>query len=286
MFVAGVSVVLMAGMSGCSSSIDVDERAHETTESPSIKLDPDGQLRHVQLDYEHGVGTLPSDKWDVSAQRYVMKVLHAIAVRTDACMVKNGQKSIADEQDWSLPVEDEDRTLGRWSVDYASRYGVEPAPESDPAEVDLVSRGVEFNAEYSKCNEKAKTDLKSEIDFSQKQNIIQAIKWRAFSLAKDSTTGKRAISTWHECANGAGVVLDAESGAPSSQYSSQGKESETKALVAYAKCAVSTGAIQKIFDLRAAHENALIDAKEAQVASFAADKKKVEKELDRVIAGR
>jgi hypothetical protein len=238
------------------------------------------------LDYEHGVAALPTTDLDTNAPEFTARILHAIAVRTDACMAKQGLPAIAAQQDWRPYVGDEDRTLGRWSTVYANKYGVAPAPESQPAEIDLASRGTEFTGAYSACQDKAKTSLDAQLQFAQDQNVISAIKWQAFKLATTSTAGKKAIQTWHGCAEAAGVVLDEQSGGPSTQYSSQGKESEIKAFTAYAECARTTAAIQTIFTLRAQYETALLDASEAQVAAFQDERAGVVKQLDDAIAGR
>ncbi|QAY59632.1 hypothetical protein ET475_06265 [Microbacterium protaetiae] len=240
----------------------------------------------AHLDYAHGVAALPTTNLDVGAPDFVMAILHAIAVRTDACMQKQGFPAIADEQSWQPYVGDEDRTLGRWSVDYASKYGAAPAPESQPSEVNLLSKGPDFNNAYSACQIKAKTALDEQIQFAQSKNIISTIKWQAFQLATTSPAGKKVITRWHDCAEDAGVVLDPESGGPSTQYSSQGKQAEITAFTADAKCAKSTGAVQEIFTLRAQYESALLDASEAQVAAYKTQRAKVLTQLDDVISGR
>jgi hypothetical protein len=286
---ARVSVVAcvaagLISLSGCAApaqrSADADQFA-----LPKVSIDTyAGTVSH--LDYEHGIADLPTNDLDLNAPGYVMRVLHAIAVRADTCMQKKGLPAIASELDWRPYVGDEERTLGRWSTAYASRYGVDPAPESRPAEIDVLSKGVEFNKAYGQCADTAKESLQSQLQFSQDRNVISAIKWRAYKLVTTSAEGKKAIGDWHSCAESAGVVLDSESGGPSPQYVAQGKQAEIKAFFSYADCAKTTGAVQKVFDLRARYEAALLAASEAQVAAFTEDRARVVKKLDEATAGR
>ena len=222
----------------------------------------------VQLDYEHGTASLPTDKLDNGSPENNMRALHAIAASSDKCMVKQGFEAISGSVDWRPYSALEDRILGRWSVPYASAYGAERSPDSGPPSVDLVQYGVKFNKAYATCQDAAKEQLQPELMFLQSRNMISDIRSRAFQLATGSKDGKAAIAKWRQCGEDAGIVLDPKDGFPVEEYKHQGKRAEIEAYVTFAGCAQSTGAIQTIYDLRARYELALMDSQQERIASF------------------
>ncbi len=251
---------------------------------PSVSIENYGQTT-VELDYVHGTGALPTDRLDNDSPDKATRALHAIAVATDGCIVKKGFDAISATVNWVPFAPVEDRTLGRWSVDYASRYGAERSPDDGPAGVDLVKYGVDFNKAYANCQDAAKESLRPELEFMQSRNMISEIRSRAFTLAVSSVAGQRAIAAWRKCSEDAGIVLDPRDGFPVEEYKAQGKEAEIKAYVTHARCARSTSAIQEVFDLRARYELALIDSQQAKINTFENEQRKVMDVFDKVIAG-
>lgn len=269
-------------LSGCASQPTPESDVREV---PEVSIDG---LEDVvaTVDYETGTVALPSDSYDIQAPEYVVRMLHAIAVRADQCMIDKGFDAIADQTDWSPFSKPEDRIFGRWSPKLASVYGAGRADDSLPPQVSLVAYGPDFSNAYNECAEVAKGTLKDEINFSQGPNVALDIRFGALQMAQDSEAGKKALADWRECSEAAGVVLDPNDGMPVEEYKTQGKEAEIEAYTTHAECAQSSGAIQTLADLRARYETALIEVQEAQLVEFTKQRDEVIKSLDDAIAGR
>jgi hypothetical protein len=238
------------------------------------------------LDFEHAVATLPLDQYDIDSPEYVIRVLHAIAVRTDECMVDAGFPATAGSSDWTPYQQEEDRGYGLWSVAYASQFGTDLANVAGAPDLDTLSMGVEYNKQYVLCKESANESLMDELLFSQEMNIDAKIRRQSQELTLASADGKQARLDWSACMEARGLVLDPIDGRPSAQYGQQGKEAEIQASVIEAECAASSGAVQKIFDIQARYEAAFMDTQAAQLKAFAGQRDKAIAVFEDAIAGR
>lgn len=274
--------VITLAIAACAPTVDDGPR---TPELPDVSIEGLGHLT-ATLDYDRGTAALPSDAYDTTAPEYVARVLHAIAVRADGCMVEQGYVAIVSETDWAAYSGQEDRTLGRWSPALASLYGADRAPEAVMPQPALVGRGPEFSNAYHACSDQAKESLAEEIAFSQGQNVALDVKFQALELSRRSATGAEAIEAWRACSEDAGIVLDPIDGMPAEEYKSRGKEVEIGVYTAHAECARSSGAMQAIYDQRVRYETALIAEREAEFAAFAKAREQTVGALDEVIAGR
>lgn len=277
-------LILSAALSaGCAPA--TDERAAQ--ELPEVSID---EYRHVTatLDFDEGTAELPIDAYSKQNPRHQTKLAHALAVRTDSCLVRRGFSGIADQQDWSPYAKEDDRGYGLWSIALASRYGLDWPPDRGPGALalDTTSLGVEFNQAYGECWAEARDTLAPEVAFFNELNIDRRISNRAAELTLLHEDGQAAKTAWRGCMEADGVVLDDESGSPSAQYRDQDKEAQIRVAVIQAECAVSTGAIQTLFDLHARYEAAYIDAQAGALQEFSEELDAVLARLDDVIAGR
>ncbi len=274
-----VGAALIA-LTGCTA----DAEAGPPGSLPEVNITELSGLT-ADLDYERGTYALPTDEYSLNAPGYVMRVLHAIAVKADDCVEAKGFPPVAGNMDWSAYEPEEDRSFGRWSPALASQYGISVAPDAGPPASDLLSRGPKFNNAYNSCSESAKQELLSVLEFSQSPNIVNTIAGEANRLASTSEVGKIALAEWRACAEDAGVVLELNSGQPVQTYIDKGKEAEIAAYVVYAECAKSTGAVQRLADLRVQYETALLRTQEVQIQAFADQVDDAVAELDDVILG-
>lgn len=279
----GASLLLMLALTSCSETSAPSPSTPE--ELPEVSIADYGDVT-AQLDYDHAVAMTPVSEFSLREPDYVIRVLHAIAVRTDECMTDAGQPATAGDRDWSPFIQDEDRTYGLWSVAYASKYGVELAPEAGAKSVDIIGMGVEQSKEFAACAETGKETLMDELMWSQDMNIDSQIRNRAIELTVASKEGKSAKADWQACMEDQGIVLDPADGRPVQQYQEQGKEAEIAAIVVEAQCAQSTNAVQTLYDIQARYEAALIDAQSAQVTSFMEKRDEVISVFEDAIAGR
>lgn len=279
----GLAILLTLGATaGCAASTETEDGGPDL---PAVSIAAYGDVS-AQLDYELAVATTPVSQFSLNSPEYVIRVLHAIAVRTDECMIDEGYTATAPQQDWSPFVPNEDRTYGIWSVSYASKYGVSLAPGAGAPSIDIISMGVEQSKAYEVCSDAAKESLIEELTWSQEMNIDAKIKKRAYELTAADESGQQARADWQACMEEQGIVLDSADGRPVQQYQEQGKEAEIGAIVVEATCAQSTGAIQTLYDLQARYEAALIDSQTAQIKEFRDRRDEVIAAFEDAIAGR
>lgn len=276
-------ILTALALSGCSADAPPTPTDDKALAEVSIEGYADVTAK---LDYDHAVARTPVSEFSRLEPEYVIRVLHAVAVRTDECLTDAGQPAAAAYRDWSPFIQEEDRSYGLWSVAYASKYGVTPAPEAGAKSVDVISMGVEQSKEFAACAETGKETLMDELMWSQDMNIDSQIRNRAIELTVASKEGKSAKADWQACMEDHGIVLDPADGRPVQQYQEQGKEAEIAAIVVEAQCAQSTNAVQTLYDIQARYEAALIDAQSAQVTSFMAKRDDVISVFEDAIAGR
>lgn len=277
-----ISALAVGVLAGCTS--DVPSGGAEEGLS-AVSITDYGEVT-ASLDFEHAVAKLPLDQYSLTSPDYVIRVLHAIAVRKDECMVDAGFPATATSLDWSAYQKEEDRTYGIWSVAYASTYGTDLAHQAGAPTIDTLSMGVDFNKQYSKCTEASKESLMEELLFSQDMNIDAKIRRESAEMTRASEEGQRARADWSACMEERGLVLDQSDGRPSEQYKKQGKEAEIGAIVIEAECAASTGAIQKLYDIQARYEAAYIDAHAAQLDTLTERRDRAIAIFEDAIAGR
>ncbi|GAA4679163.1 hypothetical protein [Frondihabitans cladoniiphilus] len=282
----GISTLALAALaiSGCSAGDPEPEPSGFALPKVSITSQEDVVAK---LDFAHGIANTPLDRISLDEPAFSMKQFHAVAVRTDECMVERGLEPVASKTNWSPYLDFEDRRWGGWSVDYASEYGVDAPPNAGPQFFDTLPLGVEYNKAFAQCDESAKDSLKTVFAFTEgAPQIDYRIRTGSSNLAENAPAGRKALASWHACEEKAGIVLDPQDGYPSAQYKAQGKEAEIHAAVVQAQCAVDTGAVQTLYDLQAKYEAAYLDQQATAVQAFVKKRKAVEKHLDAVIAGR
>lgn len=281
--VAG-SCALLVGLTACTPETP-DAAAFETL--PAVSIDEYQEVT-ATLDYESGTARLPLDDLSLQEPAAQAKMLQAIAARTDRCLEERGFQTLSEQIDWTPFAKSENRRYGSWSVELAGQYGYDSPPDRgiQTLTVSTVGLGVEFNDAFTRCNESARQELQSQIEFFQAPNIDYRIRSQAEQLATSHPDGAGALDAWQACMEEQGIVLDAETGLPSQQYTQQGKESEIRAALAQSGCAVSTGAIQTLFDLQARYEQAFLDDQAAQVREFESARNAVIAELDDAIGDR
>lgn len=280
--IAGLIAIATLALAGCSASA-VPSGAGAT---PLGDVSIDGYDNvTAQLDYDHAIVVTPVSQFSLSNSDYMIRLLHAIAVRADSCMEKAGFPATAGQHDWSPFLAEEDRSYGLWSVAYASKYGVDLAAEAGPEPVDVIDMGVEQGKKYAECSDVARESLDEELLWSQGMNIDSEIRGKAYDLVVASDAGKAAKADWAACMEAQGIVLDPTTGWPVQQYEQQGKEAEIAASVVEAECARSTGAVQTLYDLQARYEAALIDAQSARVKEFKTRRAEVIGVFEDAIAG-
>lgn len=285
-----ITALLVLGLAGCSAGVP-DAQGQPDPIAPSDAPLPEVSTEgyegiSAQLDFAHAAVTLPLDPYYAGSPSYVVAVLHAIAVRTDECMAGKGFPAIAGDTDWS-PYLAEDRTFGLWSVDYASRYGVDLATEGQPVQFyDTAGYGADYAEAHPVCMEEAKQSLTeplTALDAQAMTGLDVQIRGTAISLARASDNGMVALDDWQTCMEDRGVILDPD-GRPAEQYKAQRREALVEAIMIEAECAASTHAVQRLYDLQARYEAAFVDAMADELTELKDQRDAIRDELEDAIA--
>lgn len=277
------AVLLTLVISGCTAS--ETSPVTDANQLPEVSIDGYEDVT-ATLDHEHAIAVTPVTAISVQGPDYMIRLLHAIAVRGDKCMVEAGFEPVADERDWSPYLQEEDRTYGLWSVAYASQYGVSLASGTGAPDVNVIDMGVERGKQYGLCLDEGRESLREELLWSGDMNIDSQIRLRAYELTLASDEGQAAKADWQGCMEDAGIVLDSADGRPVQQYQERGKEAEIAAIVVEAECARSTNAVQTLYDIQARYEAALMDTQSAQIQAFIEKRDEVISVFEDAIAGR
>lgn len=283
---ASIAALLVVGLAGCVAGDPAAPIPSSDAPLPEVSIEGyDGV--GATLDFAHAAVSLPLDPDYAGSPSFVMMVLHAIAVRTDECMGERGFPAIAGDADWE-PYPAEDRMFGLWSVDYASRYGVELAVEGRAPAIKIEHLGDAYNEAYPACREKAKQSLTGPLTILDSQAITGLdvqIRWSAATLVRASAEGMAALADWRMCIEVRGVTVDPD-GRPSEQYKAQGREALIGVTVIEAECAASTGAIQRLYDLLARYEAAYTDVMANELQELKEQRDAIRAELENAIAGK
>lgn len=270
--------VALAGLllvTGCGTS----DLASNVTPDTAVK---------ARLDRDTGQVVLPLDEYslDPESERLIDQARHII-IRT--CLNTKGVNGPSPSVS-SGPSEE--RPYGLWNTERAAQNGygmprqtaTEAPPlggqwseESDPA----------FNAAYDACRETVQSDLASVSPPETERTTAMDLHDDAFNLASATPEWKDARRQWHECLTAQGLTPRTDDNAWSSEQglgilttvdpenpSPDDKREEIRIAVIEATCNEQTQLTQKLGDLEAGYEAALIKGKEAQLSQEKAGNQK------------
>lgn len=289
---AGSALLLALALAGCASSVPSavtgsrdPQQALDAVNFPEVDISEYGDVT-ADLDYDHAIATTPEDALGITTPEFAVRILHGIAVEADVCMEKNGFAASAASADWSPFVAEEDRTYGLWSVPYAQTYGMALASDvTSMKPLDTSGLSTEERNQLETCYDQAKTTLSDDLLWIQDRNNLQtSIGFQAYDLTLADGEAQAARSDWTTCLTDAGIEVDPDDGRPIDAYKSEGKEAEIAAAVAEAQCARTTGAVQRLYDIQARYESALIDAMAPEVREFETRRDQIIDKFDALIA--
>lgn len=282
--VAGGAIVV-GGVTGCSAPLANGEDAADLG---TVSIEAYGDLTAV-LDFEAGTARLPLDEVAIDSPVVYARDFQALWVMIDHCMVERGFSPVSETVDWVAEAGREDRTFGLWSVARASEYGPDLPPGGKSTLVDTLSFGGEYNAELPACIDSAKQEKAEQLSTVLPVDSPGAIGRQIWSAAYQATLssdgGKKAVARRVACLEDQGIVVNPDSGGPSSEYFVDQRTAITTA-VAEAECNVETGAVQELYNVMARYQQAYMDQREAQIVELAAQRAELLRELDAIILGR
>ncbi len=284
-----VSVAVGALVVGSCVSCSTPSTSSGDVALGEVSIDAYGDVTAV-LDFEAGTARLPLDAVALESPEVYARDFHALWVLIDECMVTNGFPAVSSTVDWSADTGGEDRRFGQWSVSLASTYGPDLPPGGKSPLVDTLELGSDYNAELPSCMDAAKQERAQrtsgeQVPMDRPPGIDRQIISASYEAALSSEAGKNAVARRVECLETQGIVVNPDSGAPSSDYYSDDRTAITTA-VAEAECNVETGAVQELFDLMARYQAAYMDQHEALIVELAAQRKELISQLDEIILGQ
>lgn len=226
-----------------------------------INMDDYSSVR-ANLDFSSGTVVLPIDAIRRDSDDVLALRQEARRSLVDSCLAERGLPPI----DWPADLApDENRLYGIWSVNLASRYGLERpsvvlAGDSSPASDDQIP-----------CLEFAKDEMRELNEAADAVSLDTQVASVSFYAVVSSTEGMTALEAARSCMVDEGLALD-PAGNPMGDDSPGNSETNIRIAVTWATCNVETGAIQALFDLTARYQAALIDRSEAAGVALAEEK--------------
>ncbi|UCR89716.1 hypothetical protein [Mycetocola spongiae] len=276
--VTALGVVLVS----CAGSPGDPEPNDAASSLPRVSIDEFAGVT-AHLDFIAGTVELPLASLSTQSAPYVTRVNRAIDALTDSCMQQKGFLSPPSPDRNSEFAESENREFGQWSVSIASEFGFALPPNTGHPPTDTLALGVPYNADFPGCMEDAKQQLIDSLEYLEAPNIDFQIGRDAHQFVVESTEGREALGRRAECIEQKGVILDPNRIELSEQYLQQPPETQIAAATAEAECAVSTGAIQELFNLQARYQSALMRDHEAALEEHRTRMDQIARTLDSVI---
>lgn len=261
----GVAAVLVLGLTSCGAS----------------EVRPDHGVT-ARLDRENGQVVLPIEDYAASqADEAVMTQARLAILRS--CLQKSGHNGVKPTSNAERAVEE--RPYGVWIVDRARAYGFDLPPAAETVEPAAPPGGWSdeadpaFNEAYEACSSEVMEQMlavSSPATSPGTTSVIADVTARARGLAAQDPVWDEARDEWQQCLrdNGLtpvaeeGAVLSAESENLSDTRDAQGqthsvKAEEIRLATIEATCNEQTRLTQRLGDLEAGYQAALIKKHEA-----------------------
>ncbi len=275
-----LSCCLMINLVACTAG-----KTQPEADMPSFedKISIDGYNNvAAQLDYESGTVRLPLDPYIVQSTEMGTKWSHAFDVLVETCVVDQGLPYTANQVDWNNLTPDDDRLFGRWSVKLAEQYGFNSAPGAGGSSMLPEQTNPASQKASETCYDQARKLLEPIGEFSDSQQIDVRISSLAYMQVEQSVDGKAAIDRRTQCLESQGYVVGGDAYLDE-KYNTQGEAQQLSAATTFAKCQLSSGAIDELYNLLARYQAAYIDKYEAQLVALQKETQKHKSELDRFI---
>lgn len=260
---AALAVILVASAIALSSCSSGSEPAPEATEDP-VALDTTGLDLSAyadvtaKLDFKNGTVVLPVDSISKTSNEIDNLRGEARIALANECLRESGLPGL----EWTPQKPAEDRLYGLWSVDLASRYGLELESTADQAPNSRT-------ADQLRCLQSAQDQMEDLLRAIDELSLDFQVVSTAYYSVLASNEGKAAIAQAQSCMKDKGLTIDPESGFPVADSSEGNSETNVRIAIIAASCNVDTGAIQVLYDLTAKFQAALIDRNEAAAVELA-----------------
>lgn len=219
---------------------------------------------------------LPLDEYRLSPadDRLITEAMQT-AIRT--CVQSHGVNGLKPTPNGS---EAEERPYGLWNSERAAEYGYDfPRPDNDvptPPGGWSDESDPDFNRAYESCHEELEPTLASFVPPERERTTAMDLRDDAYNLASDTPEWTAARDEWKRCIADQGLTPREEETAWSSQQAfdilkepatgnsdDAGKQEEIRIAVIEARCNESTRLTQRLADIEAQYQAALIAGHEA-----------------------
>ncbi|QIK63404.1 hypothetical protein G7068_09480 [Leucobacter viscericola] len=279
----GTAIGFVVLLNGCSTSVEDTSPGDGPRVEDSVSIEAYSNVT-AELDFERGTASLPLDPYLVNGDdEFFAKATHADFAYVERCVAKHGFTYLSNI-DWSAVEKPENQLFGEWSVPLAQQYGLEAPSNSGIPKVMPSQAEPAIEEAASACMDEAKARAQNTAEFLESPHVDSDIEVMSYDLTLAHPEAKAAINKRSECVKKKGIVLE-DDGYLAESYYEQDPAAQIKAATVFAECQVSSGAVQKLFDLYARYQAAYIDKQEAQLGELLKQKQTHEAELDRMIEG-
>ncbi|GAA4156897.1 hypothetical protein [Leifsonia shinshuensis] len=250
--IAFIACAGAAGLTACSTaahSIDVDF-SKRTVISGQAKLDEGTDSAVLPLDRY-----MPSDAEDRTVD-------YAIDLSLRSCMAGKGfDFKVIDRRQGHSTVGF--RLFGVWVLNKAAQYGYNPPPPDQVTQqlqaLNAQTTTPDSQAAYSACLDAAakKFPRVDPVSTLAAQGAATAFD----KTIHDDSAGKKIVADWRSCMSGHGIAL-AKDGL-NVDVSNVNDEQKTKIAVQDVECKTATNAVQRLADIDASYQTAIVNQKQA-----------------------
>lgn len=224
-----------------------------------------GEVRAI-VDEETLTAMLPLD--DLVSQDETVQLLYfkSQVVRISRCVKSHGGSLIPNASVQGLQiVSQENRTHGQWDIDSAKKFGFEVDPDRGLPKLTSLPWRSEDLPRVSSCYKDLAHAAADVDDFYRASNSADRLRSEAISAARESEEGKAALVELQVCLREQNISSDA-SGQIDTKYFSQTQAEQIATATALARCNFEKRVPQRLFDLQAKNETALIADHQEELA--------------------
>lgn len=256
---------LALALTGCTAT--AEDAPSDPQDLSDVSIDDYGSVT-AKLDLEHGTVSLPLDAYDSRSPEIENLLDRARFEVFNQCLSTHGLAKSSGEPPSATAVAPNNRRYFLWDLPTAEKFGfgIDPAgkagypdPKGDPAVIEACrSEGLTAIMPYTGESLDGNEESGPGIDYRLRQ--------AAETLVEKDTGFSAAIADIENCFSDHGLKSDGH-GHIGDGYADAALDKQIPVAVTVVKCATDTGAAQKVYDLQARYESALMSRYEAQLAA-------------------
>lgn len=261
----GIGCALALLLTGCTATEDAPPQ--DPQDLSDVSIDDYGSVT-AKLDLDRGTASLPLDPYQSLTPELNSLLLQAETGVANQCLAQHGIGKITSQPPSPSIDQGAYRRYFPWNLDTAQRFGLglDPAgkgiftdPQGDPQTIDdCRAEGLTAILPFTGEGGGEGKETGPGIDVK--------IRTAAESLVEKNPAYISAIKELDGCITGHGQKTDGH-GILAPEYGDRPLDQQIPAAVIAVNCAIDSGTVQKVYDLQARYESAIMPRYEAQLGA-------------------